>query len=72
MDRPTPDIHVLRENAIAECLELFDGNRDAAERWLSQPVRGLGYQTPNDLLSSETGIEQLRTLIGRLEHGVFT
>jgi len=72
MDRPTPDIRALRENAIAECLELFDGDRDAAERWLSQPVRGLNYQLPCDLLSSEAGIEQLRTLIGQLEHGVFT
>ena len=51
---------------------LLSGDSDAAERWLSQPVRGLGYQTPNDMLCSETGIERLRTLVGRLEHGIFT
>lgn len=71
MDRHTR-MRRLREQVLAECIELFEGDRDAAERWLSQPVRGFGYQTPNDLLSSEAGIEQLRTLIGQLEHGVFT
>jgi putative toxin-antitoxin system antitoxin component (TIGR02293 family) len=71
MDRHTR-MRRLREQVLAECIELFEGDSDAAERWLSQPVRGLGYQTPNELLSSETGIEQLRTLIGRLEHGVFS
>ena len=72
MDKHTPHLHELREKAITECIELFEGDSDAAERWLSQPVRGLGYQTPNDMLCSETGIERLRTLVGRLEHGIFT
>lgn len=62
----------LRSKALAESVELFEGDRQAAERWLSTPVRGLGYQTPHDMLSSETGIDQVRTLIGRLEHGILT
>lgn len=66
MDTHTPHIYSLRKQALAECFELFEGDRDAAERWLSHPVRGLGYQTPNEMLSSEAGIEPLRTLIGRL------
>lgn len=72
MDKHTRHIHRLRRQALAECVELFEGDTEAAERWMSQPVRGLGYQTPNDMLSSETDIERLRTLIGRLEHGIFT
>lgn len=38
MDRPIPDIHALREKAITECVELFGGERDAAERWLERGV----------------------------------
>ncbi|MEQ3622997.1 MAG: antitoxin Xre/MbcA/ParS toxin-binding domain-containing protein [Marinobacter sp.] len=62
----------LREIVIAEAVELFEGDKAAAEQWLSTPVRGLGQKTPNELLTSEEGIEQVRTLIGRLEHGIIT
>ncbi|WP_227520298.1 MbcA/ParS/Xre antitoxin family protein [Marinobacter sp. LV10R510-11A] len=72
MDRNAAYLRSLRHKALAESVEFFEGDVEAAERWLSTPVRGLGYQTPNDMLSSETGIEQVRTLIGRLEHGIVT
>lgn len=64
------DIIKLREIVIAEAVELFEGDKAAAEQWLSTPVRGLGHKTPNELLTSEKDIEQIRTLIGRLEHGI--
>jgi len=70
MDQHKYPLHHLRKQAIAECIELFEGDTEAAERWMSQPVRGLGYKSPEDMLSSETGIEQLRILVGRLEHGI--
>lgn len=71
MDQHKHYLHHLRIQAVAECIELFEGDKNAAERWMSQPVRGLGFKTPKDLLESETGIEQLRLLMGRLEHGIF-
>ncbi|KXS54081.1 MAG: hypothetical protein AWU57_1525 [Marinobacter sp. T13-3] len=71
MTRCSSNIYELQQVALAECVELFEGDRDAAERWMSQRVRGLGYKSPQDMLSSETGIEQLRILVGRLEHGIF-
>ncbi len=72
MDKNALYISTLRSKALAEAVELFEGDREAAERWLSTPVRGLGHQTPHDMLSSEAGIDQVRTLIGRLEHGILT
>ena len=72
MDQHEHDLHHLRIQAVTECVELFDGDKVAAERWMSQPVRGLGYKTPEDMLSSETAIEQLRNLVARLEHGITT
>jgi len=71
MDQHENCLYHLRIQAVAECVELFEGDTEAAERWMSQPVRALGYKTPNDMLSSEPDIEQLRLLVGRLEHGIF-
>jgi putative toxin-antitoxin system antitoxin component (TIGR02293 family) len=70
MDQHENYLYHLRIQAVAECIELFEGDTEAAERWMSKPVRGLAFRTPNDLLESETGIEQLRLLVGRLEHGI--
>lgn len=62
----------LRDCALQEVLDFFPGDRDAMERWLSREVRGLGYITPEEALRTRAGIERLRTLIGRLEHGIPT
>lgn len=62
----------LCDRALQEILDYFHGDRDAMERWLSSEVRGLGYITPEEALRTRAGIERLRTLIGRLEHGIPT
>lgn len=72
MEQPDNNLSSLREIAIAEAVELFEGDQKAASQWLAKPARALGNKTPEDLLSSEEGVEQVRILIGRLEHGVFT
>lgn len=51
-------------------VELFEGDRTAAERWLYQGVRGLGGKRPIDVM--EVDPEQVLNLIGRLEHGVLS
>ncbi|MBK7704354.1 MAG: DUF2384 domain-containing protein [Acidobacteria bacterium] len=57
---------------LAQSFDLFDGDREAARRWLTTPNRALGGRTPLDLASTETGAREVEDLIGRLEHGVFT
>ena len=66
------DLNTLRTKAIAEPVALFAGDQEAAEHWLSTPIRGLGHRKPNDLIATKEGIQQVRDLIGRLEHGVFS
>lgn len=60
---------------IADCLaaaiRLFEGDRDAARGWLTQPARALGGATPFAYLATEVGATEVRRLIGRLEHGVY-
>jgi putative toxin-antitoxin system antitoxin component (TIGR02293 family) len=61
----------LREIAYDEILELFEGDRTAAGKWLSSSVRGLGNHTPISIMGTEPGIQKVRRLVGQLEHGVF-
>ncbi len=46
------------------------GSEDGAMRWMGTPVAALEYATPVSLLHSESGVEKVRTVLGRLEHGV--
>jgi putative toxin-antitoxin system antitoxin component (TIGR02293 family) len=59
-------MHVVIERAI----EVI-GSRDEAMRWLGTPVRALGYATPISRLATPDGQEEVRTILGRLEYGVW-
>jgi putative toxin-antitoxin system antitoxin component (TIGR02293 family) len=53
-------------------LQLFEGDRTAAQRWLNEPAKALGGSKPIDYLDTEAGAEAVHDLILRLEHGVIT
>jgi putative toxin-antitoxin system antitoxin component (TIGR02293 family) len=53
-------------------LQLFEGDGESARRWLGEPAKALGGETPLQRLDTEAGAIQARDLIGRLEHGVYT
>jgi putative toxin-antitoxin system antitoxin component (TIGR02293 family) len=53
-------------------LELFEGDRDAATEWLTTAQPALGGARPIDLANTDVGAREVETLIGRLEHGVFS
>ena len=57
---------------FGRALSLFEGNRDAAKRWLSEPQRALGGEVPLLVSRTEVGALEVERLIGRLEHGVFS
>jgi putative toxin-antitoxin system antitoxin component (TIGR02293 family) len=64
---------LMRASRIfARALSLFEGDRDAAKHWLSEPQRALGGEAPLTLARTEVGALEIERLIGRLEHGVFT
>ena len=52
--------------------ELFDGDQQAAIRWLNSPHKALGGKPAMSYLASEAGAREVEHLIGRLEHGVFS
>lgn len=53
-------------------VELFEGDKAAARRWLNEPVRALDWKTPAELMASEAGAYEVMKLITRLEHGVYS
>ena len=57
---------------LADAIRLFEGDRDAARGWLMEPARALGGATPFEYLATEVGATEVRRLIGRLEHGVYS
>ena len=60
------------ERFFDEALELFEGDAQAAERWLSSPKAALGGAVPSELAETGVGAREVEALIGRLEHGVFS
>ncbi len=49
--------------------ELFD-SFDHFNEWLNRPSVDLEGVHPIDLIQSRTGVDQLLTLLGRIEHGI--
>ena len=57
---------------FAKTLELFEGDAEAARRWLSTPLTALRGERPIALARTDLGSREVETLIDRLEHGVLT
>lgn len=55
---------------LEEAIELFDGDREKAAHWFKTPKRALGGATPLEYADTEPGAQEVRALIGRLQHGV--
>ena len=71
---PEPDEsdRLLRASRVfGRALELFEGDPEAARRWLGLPQPALGGATPLAFARTEAGAREVEDLVGRLEHGVF-
>lgn len=58
-----------------ELLVLCDGyfgSREKSESWIQTSILALGNQTPESLLVTESGIEQVCDCIQRLQHGMIS
>lgn len=52
-------------------LRLFENNKIKAFQWMHNPVKALGFVAPSDMLKTSAETEEVLSVIGRLEHGVF-
>jgi putative toxin-antitoxin system antitoxin component (TIGR02293 family) len=70
---PDESDRLLRASRLfGKTLELFEGDREAATKWLTTAQPALGGTVPIDLAKTDVGAREVETLIGRLEHGVFS
>ncbi len=70
---PDESDRIYRITTIVDAADqLFEGDHEAALRWLKEPAKALGGVAPLDYLDTEVGADAVRDLIGRLEHGVIT
>ncbi|KAF0255791.1 antitoxin Xre/MbcA/ParS toxin-binding domain-containing protein [Pseudomonas putida] len=47
------------------------GSRALAAQWLCKPAIGLRHQVPCNILETRSGYQQVVTLLGRIEHGIY-
>jgi putative toxin-antitoxin system antitoxin component (TIGR02293 family) len=60
---------LARIMAYAE--EVF-GDREKAHTWLRRPNRAMEGRLPLDLLETETGGRIVETILGRIQHGIYS
>lgn len=70
--RPDESDRLLRAARLfGAAVALFEGDVNAARRWLLAPQPGLGGEVPLELATTEAGAREVEALLGRIEHGVF-
>jgi putative toxin-antitoxin system antitoxin component (TIGR02293 family) len=70
--QPDESDRIVRVSRIFEqAAELFEGDLDAARRWLSSPQKAFAGSTPFAFAKTDLGAREVENVIGRLEHGVF-
>ena len=57
---------------VTEIAERVLGSRLAAGQWLTRPAIALDHERPVDLLTSTAGIQAVKDLLTRMEHGVYS
>jgi putative toxin-antitoxin system antitoxin component (TIGR02293 family) len=69
---PDESDRVFRFARIATRASEVLGSEEKAQLWLHRPNRALGNILPLNLLATDAGVEQVETVLGRLEHGVYS
>lgn len=72
MDKGARTIDEFRIEVTNAAIELFEGDSDRAELWLSTPLPAIGNEIPIHYVDTPERAQQILDIIGRLEHGVWT
>ncbi|BCG05351.1 hypothetical protein PPGU19_099190 (plasmid) [Paraburkholderia sp. PGU19] len=71
LDSNATDRLIRLASITEQAIEVL-GSKDAAEHWLSTPAIGLDQRLPIDLLQSSEGAELVKTLLTRMDYGVYS
>ncbi len=56
---------------LGKAIEVFE-DKETAREWMLSPQRGLGGEIPIDFAFTDVGLREVESLLGRIEHGVFS
>ena len=48
------------------------GSEKSARKWLTTPVKALGWEQPLEYAGTEAGAREVESVLGRIEHGIFS
>jgi putative toxin-antitoxin system antitoxin component (TIGR02293 family) len=57
---------------FGSALDLFEGDRDAATRWLTDINIALGRIAPLECARTDIGADEVENLVGQIEYGIFS
>lgn len=56
----------------AHAMRLYDDRAELADQWLHSPIPALSDAIPMELARTDAGAREVETILGRMEHGVFS
>src|SRR5260370_993058 len=65
------DIVVRTASALAKAINVL-GDKKKAVHWLTTPNRALGDEVPLTLLDTSAGIQEVESVLDRVEYGVYS
>jgi len=71
LDTRNSELIVLITELIDFGLEVFNNEEEKFQRWLKKPNVSLGGNSPESLLDTTTGIDEVRFTLNRIEFGNF-
>lgn len=69
---PEQSDRLVRLARVIAASEQAFGDTARAQRWLRRSTPALGGERPIDLLDTDEGARRVETMLGRIEHGIFS
>lgn len=63
------ELELLIAELVNYGIEVFNKEEDKFQRWMNKPTNSLGNNTPESLLDSVAGIQEVRNCLNRIEFG---
>ncbi len=59
------------QGGVVSLADRIFGTRDHTDQWMASKIWSLGGKRPVDLLGTDEGVNEVRNVLGRIEHGIF-
>ncbi len=71
MTRVEAEYSARMEKVLAAATETL-GSKEKAAKWLETPNRALGGGRPLDRMNTDSNALEVETLLGRIDHGIYS